>query len=161
MMGKVLEIVYRTLATHLGKKAGFNKRIAHTGAVTLIQRFGRSGVPVCTELEHSLSHAVSLRRLRVGQIRVMRFHHVTQFPEKKAGDNVTTKTPICCWIPSTNEDDVLSQLQGHSITSATAPALLYLLHPCSRTVLRWGHFYCRATALSSSQEKQVFILYVR
>jgi ribosomal protein S27E len=40
MMGKVLKIVYRTLATHLIKKAGFNNRTAHTGAVTLIQRFG-------------------------------------------------------------------------------------------------------------------------
>lgn len=49
MMGKVLEIVYRTLAIHLVKKGGFNKRTAHTGAVTLIQRFGRSGVPVCVE----------------------------------------------------------------------------------------------------------------
>jgi hypothetical protein len=40
MMGKVLEIVYRTLATHLIRKAGFNKHSAQTGAVTLIQRFG-------------------------------------------------------------------------------------------------------------------------
>ncbi len=40
MMSKVLEIVHRTLATHLVKKAGFNKRTAHMGDVTLIQRFG-------------------------------------------------------------------------------------------------------------------------
>jgi ribosomal protein S27E len=40
IMGKVLGIVYRTLATHITKKAGDNKQIAKTGAVTLIQRFG-------------------------------------------------------------------------------------------------------------------------
>jgi hypothetical protein len=44
-MGKVLGIVYRTLATHITarfhitKKAGYNKQTAQTGAVTLIQRF--------------------------------------------------------------------------------------------------------------------------
>ena len=40
LMGKVLGIVYRTLATHIIHKAGFTKATAHTGAVTLIQRFG-------------------------------------------------------------------------------------------------------------------------
>jgi hypothetical protein len=39
-MGKGLGIVYRTLATHITKKAGYNKNTAQTGAVTLIQRFG-------------------------------------------------------------------------------------------------------------------------
>ena len=33
-------IVYRTIATHLIKKAGFSRKTAYTGAVTLIQRFG-------------------------------------------------------------------------------------------------------------------------
>ena len=40
IMGQVLGIVYRTLATHLVKKAGFSCKTAQTGAVTLIQRFG-------------------------------------------------------------------------------------------------------------------------
>ena len=39
-MGPVLGIVYRAIATHLIKKAGFSRKAAHTGAVTLIQRFG-------------------------------------------------------------------------------------------------------------------------
>ncbi|VAX12385.1 hypothetical protein MNBD_GAMMA24-1179 [hydrothermal vent metagenome] len=39
-MGWVLGIVYRVIATHLIKKAGFTKKTAQTGAVTLIQRFG-------------------------------------------------------------------------------------------------------------------------
>jgi len=40
IMGKVLGIVYRAIATHLVKKAGFSCTTARTGAVTLIQRFG-------------------------------------------------------------------------------------------------------------------------
>lgn len=40
MMGRVLGIVYRCIATHLIKKAGFSRKTARTGAVTLIQRFG-------------------------------------------------------------------------------------------------------------------------
>ena len=40
IMGRVLGIVYRVIATHLVKKAGLTKRKAQTGAVTLIQRFG-------------------------------------------------------------------------------------------------------------------------
>ena len=39
-MGKVLGIVYRTIATHLIRKAGYTKATARTGAVTLIQCFG-------------------------------------------------------------------------------------------------------------------------
>ena len=40
MMGRVLGIVYRCIATHPIKKAGFSRKAAQTGAVTLIQRFG-------------------------------------------------------------------------------------------------------------------------
>ena len=40
VMGRVLGIVYRAIATHLVQKAGCSHRTARTGAVTLIQRFG-------------------------------------------------------------------------------------------------------------------------
>ena len=40
IMSKVLGIVYRVIATHLTKKAGFTCKTARTGAVTSIQRFG-------------------------------------------------------------------------------------------------------------------------
>ncbi len=40
VMGGVLGIVYRCIATHLIKKVGFSCTAARTGAVTLIQRFG-------------------------------------------------------------------------------------------------------------------------
>ncbi len=39
-MAKVLGIVYRSIATHLIRKAGYTKATAQAGAVTLIQRFG-------------------------------------------------------------------------------------------------------------------------
>ena len=39
-MGHVLGIVSRCLTTHLVKKAGFSRKTAQAGAVTLIQRFG-------------------------------------------------------------------------------------------------------------------------
>jgi hypothetical protein len=40
VMGRVLGIIYRTIATHLTHKAGFTTTTAKPGAVTLIQRFG-------------------------------------------------------------------------------------------------------------------------
>jgi len=40
VMGRVLGIVYRTLATHQIRKAGYSHRGARTGAVKLNQRFG-------------------------------------------------------------------------------------------------------------------------
>ena len=39
-MGRVLGIVYGCIATHLIRKAGFSRKTARTGAVTLILRFG-------------------------------------------------------------------------------------------------------------------------
>jgi hypothetical protein len=40
LMGRVLGIVYRPILAHLIRKAGFARKSAQTGAVTLIQRFG-------------------------------------------------------------------------------------------------------------------------
>ena len=40
IMGKALSIVYRTLATHLARKASYTTTTSYTGAVTSIQRFG-------------------------------------------------------------------------------------------------------------------------
>ena len=40
VMGRVLGMASRCIATHLIRKAGLSRRTAQTGAVTLIQRFG-------------------------------------------------------------------------------------------------------------------------
>ena len=58
--GQVLGTVNRVITMHLLKKAGYSKKTARTGAVTLIQRFGRSGafMPAgteCTEPESERS----------------------------------------------------------------------------------------------------------
>ena len=55
IMAQVLGIVYRCIATHLVKKAGFSCKTAQTGAVTLIQRFGSA------LNRHPLPHAVPRR----------------------------------------------------------------------------------------------------
>jgi len=51
LMGKVLRIVYRAIASHLIKKAGQTQNTAKPGAVTLVQRFGRSGGPGALNLD--------------------------------------------------------------------------------------------------------------
>ena len=48
VMGRVLGIVYRCIATQLIKKAGFSRKTAQAGAVTLIQRFGSAPNPTST-----------------------------------------------------------------------------------------------------------------
>lgn len=40
LMSKVLGIATRTQSTHLAHQAGLRKKEAHTGAATVIQRFG-------------------------------------------------------------------------------------------------------------------------
>jgi ribosomal protein S27E len=72
VMGKVLGIVTRAISTHLIKKAGYKKSTTKTGSVTLIQRFGRSGVPaalnpdaahsICISTSYSLTEFSSRKR---------------------------------------------------------------------------------------------------
>jgi hypothetical protein len=82
LMGRVLGIVYRALSAQLIQKAGFTRKSAQTGAVTLIQRFGSAlnlnvhfhgahpcappfGRPAVVQIGSpaDLSYAVSGRRL--------------------------------------------------------------------------------------------------
>lgn len=130
LMGKVLGIVYRTLATHLTKKAGFTKRSAQTGAVTLIQRFGsalnlnihfhmlfldgvyaeddysvlrfhRVKTPTVEEL-NSLVHQLS--------------HRIARFLEKKGWLQRDAENTYLLLDALDSDDEALGQLQGHSIT---------------------------------------------
>lgn len=39
-LARALEVIYRLIATHLAHKAGFTRKEAATGAVTLVQRLG-------------------------------------------------------------------------------------------------------------------------
>jgi hypothetical protein len=51
-MGRVLGIVYWAISAHLIKKAGFTRKSAQTGVVTLIQRFGSPLTSMCTFMAH-------------------------------------------------------------------------------------------------------------
>ena len=129
IMGRVLGIVYRCIATHLIKKAGFSCTSARTGAVTLIQRFGSAlnlnihfhmlfldGVyidsenksntrfrwvkaPTSAELTH-LTHAIAQR--------VGRFLERQGLLERDAENSYLSGDAV--------EAGLLDQLLGHSIT---------------------------------------------
>jgi hypothetical protein len=126
-MGKVLGIVYRVIATHLIRKSGHSHRTAHTGAVTLIQRFGAlnlnihfhmlflDGVymdrpdgaarfrwvkaPTTDELTQ-LAHTIAHR--------VGRFLERQGLLERDAENSYLSGDAV--------DDDPMSQLCGHSIT---------------------------------------------
>ena len=60
IMGQVLGIVYRVIATHLVRKAGLTKMTARTGVVTLIQRFGSAlNLNVLCGAPHKIFHVKS------------------------------------------------------------------------------------------------------
>jgi len=128
IMGRVLGIVYRVIATHLIKKAGFTKERVHTGAVTLIQRFGSAlnlnihfhmlfldGVyidhpdgttrfrwvkaPTSQELTH-LAHTIAHR--------VGRFLERQGLLERDAENSYLAGEAV--------DEDPMAQLLGHSIT---------------------------------------------
>ena len=128
IMGRVLGIVYRAISTHLIKKAGYSKQTAHTGAVTLIQRFGSAlnlnihfhmlfldGVYIdstdgaarfrwvrapTTEELTQLSHTIAHR--------VGRFLERQGLLERDAENSYLSGGGL--------DDDAMSQLFGHSIT---------------------------------------------
>ncbi|BDB32321.1 IS91 family transposase, partial [Enterobacter hormaechei] len=127
-MGQVLSIVYRTLSTHLIKKAGYTKASAQTGSVTLIQRFGsalnlnvhyhmlfldgvyaeddygkqrfhRVKAPTYDEL-NTLAHTLS--------------HRIARCMEKRG---ILERDAENTWLTlEEGEDDTLTQLHGASVT---------------------------------------------
>ena len=73
VVGRALGIVYRCIATHLIKKAGFSRKTAETGAVTLIQRLGSALTksPKSGELAHltqTLARRIGLYLERQGPL---------------------------------------------------------------------------------------------
>jgi len=60
VMTAVLGIVYRAIATHLIHKAGYTRKGAHTGAVTLIQCFGSAlNLNILCGAPHKIFHVKS------------------------------------------------------------------------------------------------------
>jgi hypothetical protein len=58
LMGKVLGIVHRAIASHLIKKAGKTQKTAKADSVTLIQRFGRSSAPGALNLNPNAARSI-------------------------------------------------------------------------------------------------------
>jgi len=128
IMGKALGIVYRTIATHLTHKAGYAKATAHTGAVTLIQRFGSAlnlnihfhmlfldGVYV----EHGSSTARFCRVKaptdnELTQLSHTIAHRLVRYLERQGLLEQDAEHSYLA-LEGTNEDP-LDQLRGHSIT---------------------------------------------
>ena len=137
LMGKVLSIVYRTLSSHLIKKAGFTKATAQGGSVTLIQRFGSA-----------LNLNVHFHMLFLDGVYVeddygkQRFHRVKAPTHQELNALVNTlshRVARCLeqrgllerdaentWLTlegGEDADDVLTQLHGSSVTYriATGP----------------------------------------
>ena len=127
-MGKVLGIVYRTLATHITHKAGFNKKTSQTGAVTLIQRFGSAlnlnihfhmlyldGVYAVNEYGKTSFYRISApTKTQLSELVHLISHRVAKFLQRKGllisdceNDHLSLEGI---------DDDPMLQIHGHSIT---------------------------------------------
>jgi hypothetical protein len=128
LMGKVLGIVYRILATHIIHKAGFSKSSAHTGAVTLIQRFGSAlnlnvhfhmlyldGVYAEDAYGKVRFHRIKAPTVDELGVLVHRIsQRVAKFLERRGfleSDEENSYLTL-----ETSDDEAMQQLHGHSIT---------------------------------------------
>ena len=135
MMGQVLSIVYRTLSTHLIKKAGYTQSTAQTGSVTLIQRFGSAlnlnvhfhmlfldGVYVEDDYGQQRFHRVKTpTHDELNTLVHTLSHRVARCLEKRG---VLERDAENSWLTLVEEEgDELTQLQGASVTYriATGP----------------------------------------
>ena len=124
IMGRVLGIVYRAIATYLIHKAGYTRKTAHTGAVTLIQRFG-SALNLNIHSHMLFLDGVYIDRpdgtTRFRWARAPTGEDLTQLAHTIAHRVGVTGAARWCGRDSylaldTADDDPLSVLQGHSIT---------------------------------------------
>ncbi len=128
LMGNILGIVYRTLSTHLIKQAGFTKATAQTGAVTLIQRFGSAlnlnvhyhmlfldGVYAEDTYGQQRFHRVKAPTYQELNALVHTLsHRVARYLEKRG---LLERDEENTWLTlEEDEDDVLTQLHGSSVT---------------------------------------------
>jgi ribosomal protein S27E len=128
VMSKVLAIVNRVISTHLVNKAGFKRTMAHTGAVTLVQRFG-SALNLNVHF-HTLFIDGVYRKKHNGQLRFHRVNaptgselsvlvatisqRVARYLERQG---LLTRDDTSSFLTlDLQDDDAMNQLQGHSIT---------------------------------------------
>jgi ribosomal protein S27E len=128
VMSKVLAIVNRVISTHLIKKAGSNKAQAQTGAVTLIQRFG-SALNLNLHF-HALFIDGVYQQKDNGKLRFHRVNAPTtnelntlvatisqRVARHLERQGLLTRDDESSYLTlDLQDDDAMSQLQGHSIT---------------------------------------------
>jgi hypothetical protein len=129
IMGRVLGIVYRAIATHLIHKAGFTRKTAHTGAVTLIQRFG-SALNLNIHFHMLFLDGVYLAGANAASARFHRVNAPCRRELTQLAHTIASRVGGYLerqgWLErdaensylalDTADDDPLSVLQGHSIT---------------------------------------------
>ena len=128
VMSSVLGIVNRAISTHLIKKAGFKAIQAQTGAVTLIQRFG-SALNLNVHF-HMLFIDGVYKEKNNGQLRFHRVNAATTselnalvatISQRVAGhlerQGLLVRDDESSYLTlDLQDDDTMSQIQGHSIT---------------------------------------------
>ncbi len=128
VMGKVLGIVYRAISTHLTRSAGFTREGAHTGAVTLIQRFG-SALNLNVHFHMLFLDGVYVEcpdgRLRFRWIKAPTSAELTQLADtiaRRVGrylerQGLLERDAESSWLAGEDvDDDPMSSVMGHSIT---------------------------------------------
>lgn len=128
VMGQVLEIVYRVIAAHLIKKAGFTHQNARTGAVTLVQRFG-SALNLNLHFHMLFLDGVYVddphKGLRFVRVKAPSHEELTALVgtiARRVGRKLERQGLLERDIENSYlsaeavEDDPMAQLQGHSIT---------------------------------------------
>ena len=128
-MGKVLGIAYRTIATHLIHKAGFQLKDAHTGAVTLIQRFGSAlnlnihfhilfldGVYVPRQNGTPRFHRIKAPEHAELEVLVRRISERVGRCLERLGLLVRDAESAWLNLASPADDDAMTQLLGSSVT---------------------------------------------
>jgi len=124
----VLGIVNRVLSTHLIKKAGFKKTDTHTGAVTLIQRFG-SALNLNLHFHMLFIDGVYQKKYN-GRLRFHRVNPPTgselntlvakisqRIARHLERQGLLTRDDESSYLTlDLQDDDAMTQLQSHSIT---------------------------------------------
>ena len=128
-LARALEVIYRLLATHLAHKAGFTRKEAATGAVTLVQHFG-SALNLNIHLHMlCLDGVYAARRdgrLRFARVKAPQREELEHLVQQIAGRVVRAlermgllrRDAESAWLdlPPAEDTDAMRQLLGSSVT---------------------------------------------
>ena len=125
-MSQALAIVYRTIASHLIKKAGLTHKTAKTGGITLIQRFG-SALNLNVHFHMLLDGVYTTNRYGKRRFQYVRAplsdeltglvhtisHRIARLLERQG---LLERDMEQSYLTLEEDDDPMQQIQGHSIT---------------------------------------------